>query len=273
MRRLTLEGTDISVSRLSFGTASLHHISTSRRRQDLLAAAFDNGFSHFDTAPYYGFGIAEDELGRFLKGRGGRVTVATKVGLYSPGGSHGNMISVWARKLAGKVLPSLSRPVANWSIARAAESLEISLRRLRIDHVDLLLLHEPEASAVQSEAFLEWLREQKGKGRVGAWGLAGEADRIESWLSIDHPLAMVLQVRDSLERREADLVRKRRREPQITYGYLSSLASSLQGRDAMGTLEKALRRKTAGSILVSTRKIERIGELAAVAARDDGDAD
>ena len=86
MRRVTLQGTDINVSRLSFGTASLHHLPTSRRRQDLLAAAFDHGFTHFDAAPYYGFGIAERELGQFLKARRGRVTITTKVGLYPPGG-------------------------------------------------------------------------------------------------------------------------------------------------------------------------------------------
>jgi aryl-alcohol dehydrogenase-like predicted oxidoreductase len=43
MSRVTLQVTDINVSRLSFGTASLHRLPTSRRRQDLLAAAFDHG--------------------------------------------------------------------------------------------------------------------------------------------------------------------------------------------------------------------------------------
>jgi len=37
-----------------------------------------------------------------------------------------------------------------------------------------------------------------------------------------HPLGMVVQVRDSLDRKEADLVKNRGRELQFTYGYLSS---------------------------------------------------
>jgi aryl-alcohol dehydrogenase-like predicted oxidoreductase len=268
---VTLQGTGINVSRLSFGTASLHQLPTSRRRQDLLAAAFDHGFTHFDTAPYYGFGIAEQELGRFLKGRRGRVTIATKVGLYPPGGLYANTASVWIRKVAGKVWPALSRPVVDWSIAAASKSLESSLRRLRIDQVDLLLLHEPISGAVQSGVFLDWLKEEQGKGRIRAWGLAGQADCMDTWLSMNHPLGMVLQVRDSLDRREADLVRSHGRDLQITYGYLSSSSMLPGSLTATEILERAMRRNATGSILVSTRQAARLIELAAVAERDDGD--
>lgn len=265
MRRVTLPGTEISVSRLSFGTARLHHLPASRQRQDLLAAAFDHGFTHFDTAPYYGFGIAEQELGRFLKGRRGGVTITTKVGLYPPGSLHPSTVSVWTRKVAGKVLPALSRPVVDWSIAAAVKSLDRSLRRLGIERIDLLLLHEPVSGAVQSEVFLEWLREEQDSGRIRAWGLAGHTDCMDTWLSINHPLAMVLQVRDSLDRREADLVRSRGRDLQITYGYLSPFSTMPGGPRATEILKRALRRNTTGSILVSTRQLNRVGELAAVA--------
>jgi aryl-alcohol dehydrogenase-like predicted oxidoreductase len=271
MRRVTLQGTEINVSRLSFGTASLHRLPTSRRRQDLLSAAFDHGFTHFDTAPYYGFGIAEQELGRFLKGRRGRVTITTKVGLYPPGGLHPNTASVWIRKAAGKVLPVFSRPVVDWSIASASKSLDRSLRRLGIDQIDLLLLHEPIASAIQSDVFLDWFKEDQGKGRIRAWGLAGQADCMDTWLSMNHPLGMVLQVRDSLDRREADLVTCRGRDLQITYGYLSSSSILPGSLTATEILERAMRRNATGSILVSTRQLVRVGELAAVAERDDGD--
>lgn len=273
MRRVTLPGTDIKVSRLSFGTASLHHLQTSRRRQDLLAAAFDHGFAHFDTAPYYGFGIAEEELGRFLSvsGRRGSVSITTKLGLYPPGGLHPNTVSVWARKLAGRLLPSLSRPVVDWSIAAAEKSLEQSLRRLGIDQIDFLLLHEPVANAVQSEVFVDWLKHEQGKGRVRAWGLAGQADSLDTWLSVNHPLGMVLQVRDSLDLREAEFVRSRGRDLQFTYGYLSSSATLPGSPQATEVLEQALRRNVTGSIIVSTRQLAHIGELAAVAERSDGE--
>ena len=120
--------------------------------------------------------------------------------------------------------------------------------------------------------FLDWLKAEQGRGRIRAWGLAGQADCMDSWLSTNHPLGMVLQVRDSLDRKEADLVRNRGRELQITYGYLSS-SSRLPGESqAAEILERALRRNANGSIIVSTRKLARLRELAAVAERDVGDA-
>lgn len=262
MRRVTLPGTDIQVSRLSFGTGSLHRIPFSRSRQNLLSAAFDHGFTHFDTAPSYGFGLAEEELGQFLKGRSDRVTIATKFGIYPPGGIHPNTLTVWSRKAAGMFVPGCSRLVIDWSRDAASKSLELSLRRLGVERIDLLLLHEPDAAAVRSEQFLEWFRSEQNKGKVRAWGLAGQADSMDAWLSRNHPLGMVLQVRDSLDRTEADIVRSHGRELQFTFGYLSTPTRSA---GPLETLGKALQRNTTGSILVSTRYLARVGRLAAVA--------
>ena len=51
MNQITLPGTDLRLSRFSFGTAGLFNASGSaRERGRLLAAAYDNGFTHF-TAP------------------------------------------------------------------------------------------------------------------------------------------------------------------------------------------------------------------------------
>jgi aryl-alcohol dehydrogenase-like predicted oxidoreductase len=54
---------------------------TSTGRLRLLEAAFDQGITHFDTAPLYGAGLAEEVLGRFCKGRRHNVTITTKFGL------------------------------------------------------------------------------------------------------------------------------------------------------------------------------------------------
>lgn len=270
MRRVTLQGTDICVSRLSYGTASLHHLPTSRRRQYLLEAVVDHGFTHFDTAPYYGFGIAEQELGRFLRGRRGSVTLTTKVGLYPPGGSNRNTAATWICKLAGKVLPAFSRPVIDWSIAVAARSLENSRRQLGVDQIDLLLLHEPVESGVQSELFLAWLEKQQEEGRIRAWGLAGDVNNTRPWLSSNHPLGMVLQVRDSLDRREADVITNHGRDLQITYGYLSSVSSSPGSPKATKTIRMALQRNVTGSIIVSTRKLSHLDEVTAVVESSNG---
>lgn len=268
MRRVLLQGTGLVVSRLSFGTASLHHLPTRRQRQTLLASAVDHGFTHFDTSPYYGFGIAERELGALLKGNRTGLTVTTKVGLYPPRGSRPRTFSVWTRKLAGALAPSLSRPAIDWSVSAAANSLDASLLNLGLEQIDLLLLHEPSPD-VPSDAFLEWLRKEEARGRIRAWGLAGEGTSMAPWLSTSHPLGMVLQVRDSLQGREADVVRSHGRELQLTYGYLSAPSDATP---AATVLEAALRRNARGSVLVSTRRVARIVELASAAEKDDANA-
>ena len=49
--------------RLVFGTANLHHLMNFHERQRILIKAYDIGFRRYDTAPAYGNGISEYELG------------------------------------------------------------------------------------------------------------------------------------------------------------------------------------------------------------------
>jgi aryl-alcohol dehydrogenase-like predicted oxidoreductase len=195
VKRGALPGTEIVVSRLSFGTASLHHLPTPGRRQALLAEAAALGFSHFDASPYYGFGVAEHELGVFLRGRGDALTVASKVGLYPPGGRKACALFAWSRKAAGRWIPALSRVVVDWSVTAAEKSLARSLRALGRDRVDVLFLHEPAPGLLDAEEFLFWLAQQRRAGKIRHWGLAGPLNLFSAWTN--HSLAEILQVRDS----------------------------------------------------------------------------
>ena len=72
-------------SRLGFGTSGIMGAAlTSRGRLRLLDAAFDAGIRHFDTAPLYGLGLAEEVLGRFARRCRGDITLTTKFGLEPP---------------------------------------------------------------------------------------------------------------------------------------------------------------------------------------------
>lgn len=261
MQRIVLDRTDLRVSRLGFGTASLHRRLSRSTRLRLLDAAFDHGISHFDTAPYYGYGLAEADLGVFLRGRRDRVTVATKVGLYPPVESSRSAWEVLFRKGAGKLLPRLSSPRIDWSLEAAERSLTKSLRRLGTDYVDVVFLHEPEFSAIDSNSWLAWLEEQRSRGRVRYWGLAGKPEGVEPWLRERHPLAAVLQVQDSLDRAEADIVLRHGRRLQLTYGYLRRALATGSHMSPASVLRQALRRNRDGAILVSTRSVDHLREL------------
>jgi aryl-alcohol dehydrogenase-like predicted oxidoreductase len=61
--------TDFTSSSFGFGTAYLGRRHGLRRGVRLLNTAFEEGITHFDTAPMYGPGLAERVVGRFLAGR------------------------------------------------------------------------------------------------------------------------------------------------------------------------------------------------------------
>ena len=266
LRRIDLPDTNLSVSRLSFGTASLHHLPTSFQRQSLLAVAAEQGFTHFDTAPYYGYGLAELELGQFLKACDNSYTVATKVGLYPPCESR-SITSLWSRKALGKFLPRLSKPIVDWSIKRASDCLHTSLKRLGRDYVDILFLHEPEPGLVDADEFLNWLGQQREKGKIRFWGLAGPAEKYKVWIDRDHDLAQVVQALDHIGEDVHPLLSAGRCF-QLTYGYL---APSKQGQNSQmsvsNLLHAALTRNSLGSVLVSTRRKDHLAELASIEER------
>src|SRR5205823_6236519 len=126
---------------------------------------FDAGITFFDTARSYGYGQSEGILGEFLRGRREQAFVCTKAGIL-PSAQAG-----WKQRLKPvarsvlRVLPGLRGLVrrqigdqfvaGQLSVEAIGSSFETSLRELRVDHVDMLLLHAAPASVLQHEALLE----------------------------------------------------------------------------------------------------------------------
>ena len=122
MERRALGRTGISVSALAFGCGAVGGLMVRGERADQargVARALEAGVDYFDTAPIYGDGASEKNLGRCLRELGARdrVVVGTKV---------------W---LGAEELDSPADGVRR--------SLESSLARLGTDHVELLHLHNP----------------------------------------------------------------------------------------------------------------------------------
>lgn len=246
--------------RLCFGTARLHHLMRDSDRRAVLERAANAGFTHFDTAPFYGAGLAERTLGALLAAEPG-LTVATKVGLYPPGGS-GSWLGVVSRKAAGRFVPSLSRPIVDMAVARAEESLGDSLSRLRRERADILFLHEPVEDLIDTEAVLTWLDREIARGRIRCAGVAGTAKSVQPFLD-GGEVVSVCQTFDSLSGREADFALHRDTPVPITYGYLSAKGGIGSGPAAL--IQQALERNVRGAVLVATRRLDRVDALAASA--------
>lgn len=242
----------------------------------MLASALDAGFTHFDTAPSYGEGMAERELGFVVAGCRGKVTIGTKIGFPAVALFEALPPLLFAHRALGgvgrRVLPGLwERRARDLTPEGAETSLVHSLRSLKTDWVDMLFVHEP--SAHEGPAVLgltDWLARQKQFGRVRHIGLSGKA-RVCVDIDREVPgLFDILQVEDSLLLHEADAVTASGRPLQSTFGYLRQAASEQvrvgQSRvDPLGVVRSALERNACGMVLVSTRRSERLASLASLA--------
>jgi len=260
MRKLVIPGTDLETSRFAFGTSSIMRVGTQQARRRLLAAAVDAGFTLFDTAPYYGFGVAERDLGAVLKTHPD-VHITNKVGIYVPGGEDQPAASVFARKIGGKLFKFLDRPYFDFSLNHARQALDASLRKLGRQHIDLYLLHEPQAELLQTDEWMGWLEAVKRAGKIGRYGLALTARQLRPFLAVKSPLADVIQVLDSLAGREADVLTEYARPFQITFGYISRARQAGDSRSFPELMRAATTRNPHGPIIVSTTKAERTGQF------------
>lgn len=258
MRQIVVPGTSLLTSRFIMGTGNLFTGQSAREAESFLERAVAVGFSHFDTAPYYGFGFAERALKPILR-RHPKLSVTTKAGLYAPGGENQRIFQILARKIVGRIYPPISRAQVDLSVARARESLFSSLRRLGRDHVELFLVHEPNAALMNTDEWLKWLSRERECGRVGSFGVAGAKAWVEPFLHDVNGLGQVVQLPDSIEGRDAEIVITYKRAMQITYGYVSRRGS----HSVHEILLSSLRRNTEGAIIVSTRHVDRLDQYPA----------
>ena len=118
----------------------------------LFAAALDLGVNLIDTAPAYG--ESEERLGELVRKHRSQIVLCTKAGeQYSNG-----------------------RSVYDFSAAAVTASVHASLRRLKTDQIDILLLHSDgrdDQILSQTDA-LDGLGELKRSGKIRAFGISAK---------------------------------------------------------------------------------------------------
>ncbi len=126
MERRQLGRTDLQVSVIGFGCGMVGGLMVKGSAVEQLRAvaeALDQGVNYFDTAPFYGDGLSEANLGRALKAVRDKPIVGTKFRINSDLGTGSDS----SRRIAEAV----------------AMSVHHSLMRLGLDRIDLLQLHNP----------------------------------------------------------------------------------------------------------------------------------
>jgi D-threo-aldose 1-dehydrogenase len=128
-------------ARIGLGTAPLGNMFRDVGEDEadaVLEAAWDAGVRYYDTAPFYGMGLAEQRLGRLLSARPrDSFTLSTKVG---------RVITDDRREIGSSdEIFAHGRPndfVYDYSADGVQRSLEDSLKRLGVDSVDIVYVHD-----------------------------------------------------------------------------------------------------------------------------------
>ncbi len=164
----------------TFGIGTWRMGEDRRRRKDEADAirhGVDLGFTLIDTAEMYGDGGAEEAIADAIAGR--------RDGLF----------------VVSKVYPH------NASRRGAVAACERSLKRLRIERIDLYLLHW--IGSVPFEETIAAFRKLKDDGKIGDWGVSNfDVDDLRSWHEKDGGGCATNQVMFNLARRgvEFDLL-------------------------------------------------------------------
>ena len=172
--------TDLRVSRLCQGTAFRHlPRADSPRSLEVLHRCLDLGINFFDSSNAYGWGGAEQVLGRAIAGRRSAVVVCTKIAASYPPEREG----------------SPGKP-ARFSRAYISEQLEGSLRRLGTDYVDLYLLHQPDKGTPAAE-IVESMQKLVEGGKIRYWGVSNHsAAQVSEYVELGMERAGVAGIED-----------------------------------------------------------------------------
>jgi aryl-alcohol dehydrogenase-like predicted oxidoreductase len=186
-----------SISALGLGCSqigSLGHPASLGAWRALIGRALELGVTVFDTADIYGQGDSERAIGEALAGRREAGFVVTKIGKgFSP-------VMGALRPIKPLLKPILARASGaraavrgrregvmreDFSAAHLRSAIDASLRRLRTEQVDVLLLHGPPAAVYRDPAVAEALGDILAAGKAARVG-----GSVEAMDDLDAALAM-----------------------------------------------------------------------------------
>ena len=267
--RTRLAASGLALSRLGLGLSRLHHLGTERERRRLIETAIDVGMTHFDAARLYGDGLAERSLGLALSGRRASATIATKFGLLPDPLIETAPPSVaWLLRAMRSALRGAGirrGPRRSFSGQALRGSLTASLRALRTDYVDVLLLHDAcPAEVAMNDDLMQAVEDERSAGRLRFAGVATAYPHAETLLARTPHVFDVIQTPETQWPGGEPI-------PDITYGVLARGPQTFAVRgvdpaDVRARLTRALARRRTGTVLVGTRNTTHLRQLADIAA-------
>ncbi|MED5581483.1 MAG: aldo/keto reductase [Pseudomonadota bacterium] len=163
MQYRALGNSGIDASIIGLGTWATGVDADEKSSIQIIHGALDAGVTLIDTAPSYGWGRSEEIVGRAIRGRRDQVVLATKCGIWwadARGSASG--------KKDGKDIYVCIDP------ATIRLEVEASLKRLKVDTLDLLQVHRPalEPDKMPVADTMGCLMDLKREGKIRAIGVS-----------------------------------------------------------------------------------------------------
>lgn len=134
---------------------------------EAIHAALDEGVNFIDTAPVYGFGVSEKIVGKAIKDRRDKVVLATKCGIVSRPDRGEYKFNATSQG----VDPDGHLQIRVYQGAESIRNeVEMSLRRLQTDYIDVYQTHWQDSTTPISET-VEVLEKLKKEGKIRAIGV------------------------------------------------------------------------------------------------------
>ncbi|MFW5798610.1 MAG: aldo/keto reductase [Planctomycetota bacterium] len=173
--------TDIDVSVVGLGTWAIGGWKWGGTDEtDAIAAirtGIDEGINLVDTAPAYGFGLAEELIGKAIVGRRDKVVLASKCGL------------VWHTDRGEHFFEAEGHQVHRFLGSESIRyELEQSLKRMKVDCIDLYQTHWQDATTAIDDT-MACLEKLKDQGKIRAIGVSnctvGQLEQYEAAGQLD----------------------------------------------------------------------------------------
>lgn len=187
--------------------------------RDGILTSIDNGVTLIDTAPGYGNGLAEEIVGRAIKGRRAEVVIVTKCGLN------------WHHGRGNHFFDQLSKKIHRY-LGRDGILYELdeSLQRLGTDYIDLYITHWQDPTTPIEET-MSTLLDLKREGKIRAIGVSNVSeDDLKAYLAVG-PVDAIQERYSMLDREiEKTLLPVARANNVSTLSYSSLALGLLSGK-------------------------------------------